>query len=58
MGKLSIFVDESGDFGAYSVRSAYYIVSMIFHEQDNGLLPNMISERFLQRIINCFRRQI
>lgn len=41
MGKLSIFVDESGDFGAYSVRSAYYIVSMIFHEQDNDLLPNI-----------------
>ena len=27
MGKLSIFVDESGDFGAYSSHCPYYIIT-------------------------------
>ena len=30
---LSIFIDESGDFGDYSKISPYYMVSMVFHEQ-------------------------
>lgn len=34
MEKLSIFVDESGDFGEYQPHSPYYIVSMVIHEQD------------------------
>lgn len=33
MKTLSIFVDESGDFGPYSKHSPYYIVSMVFHNQ-------------------------
>ena len=41
MGKLSIFVDESGDFGAYSFHSPYYIITMIFHEQDKDILTNI-----------------
>ena len=34
---LSIFVDESGDFGKYEPHSPYYIVSMVFHDQDNSI---------------------
>ena len=34
MKELSIFVDESGDFGKYASHSPYYIVSMVFHNQD------------------------
>ena len=30
---LSIFVDESGDFGTYCPQSPYYIVTMLFHNQ-------------------------
>lgn len=30
---LSIFIDESGDFGDYEYHSPFYIVTMIFHEQ-------------------------
>lgn len=37
MKKLSIFVDESGDFGSYSSHAPYYIVTMVFHEQDKDL---------------------
>ena len=33
MSELSIFIDESGDFGAYDYKSPYYIVSMVFHDQ-------------------------
>ena len=37
MKELSIFVDESGDFGEYAKHSPYYIVSMVFHEQDKDI---------------------
>lgn len=30
---LSIFIDESGDFGPYDSRTPYYIVSIVLHEQ-------------------------
>lgn len=31
--ELSIFVDESGDFGEYQSHSPYYVVTMLFHDQ-------------------------
>lgn len=34
MKELSVFVDESGDFGEYNHHSPYYIVTMVFHNQD------------------------
>ena len=37
MGILSIFVDESGDFGNYSQHSPYYIVTMVFHNQESKI---------------------
>ena len=39
MSNLSIFVDESGDFGAYSNHSPYYIITMLFHDQDKNISP-------------------
>ncbi|MBO4445981.1 MAG: DUF3800 domain-containing protein [Clostridia bacterium] len=33
MNELSVFIDESGDFGAFSPRSPFYIISMVFHDQ-------------------------
>ena len=33
MRELSIFVDESGDFGDYAKHSPYYVVTMVFHDQ-------------------------
>lgn len=35
MKELSIFVDESGDFGEYSRCCPYYVVTLIAHEQEN-----------------------
>lgn len=37
MKELSVFIDESGDFGEYSPHSPYYIISMVFHNQENGI---------------------
>ena len=37
MKELSIFVDESGDFGEYSHTSPYYIVTLVIHEQENSI---------------------
>lgn len=34
MKELSIFVDESGDFGEYDYHAPYYIISMVFHNQE------------------------
>ena len=33
MRELSIFVDESGDFGEYDHHAPYYIISMVLHDQ-------------------------
>ena len=33
MKELSIFVDESGDFGEYDPHSPFYIISMVMHDQ-------------------------
>ena len=37
MKELSIFIDESGDFGEIQDRSAYYLVTFVFHNQDDGI---------------------
>jgi len=37
MKVLSIFCDESGDFGEYEPHSPFYIVSLVFHEQDKDI---------------------
>ncbi len=33
MKELSIFIDESGDFGEYNYHSPYYIIAMVMHDQ-------------------------
>ncbi len=37
MKELSIFVDESGDFGAYENHCPYYLVTMLFHDQSKDI---------------------
>lgn len=34
MNELSIFIDESGDFGEYSNISPYYFVALVIHHQE------------------------
>ena len=42
MKELSIFIDESGDFGEYAHHSPYYIISMVFHNQYEDIRPAII----------------
>ena len=57
MKEISIFVDESGDFGEYNFISPYYIVSFVFHNQENNIenhikfINNKISKYHLNN--NC-----
>ena len=37
MKELSIFVDESGDFGEYDYHAPFYIISMVLHDQSTGI---------------------
>lgn len=37
MKELSVFVDESGDFGEYDHHSPYYIISFVFHDQEKNI---------------------
>ena len=41
MRELSIFVDESGDFGPYKLHSPFYIVTLVFHEQSTDISTNI-----------------
>ncbi|MDR2355836.1 MAG: DUF3800 domain-containing protein [Clostridiales Family XIII bacterium] len=35
--KLSVFIDESGDLGPYRSHSPYYLVAMLFHDQEDAV---------------------
>ena len=37
MKELSVFVDESGDFGEYDYHSPFYIISLVFHNQNKDV---------------------
>lgn len=38
---LSIFIDESGDFGPYEIHSPYYIISLVLHNQNHNISKNI-----------------
>ena len=37
MNELSVFIDESGDFGSYQNYAPYYIVTLILHNQSKSI---------------------
>ena len=37
MKELSIFVDESGDFGSYEPHAPYYLFTLVFHDQKESI---------------------
>jgi len=39
--KLSIFIDESGDFGPLEPHAPYYIVTMVLHDQNIDISENI-----------------
>lgn len=38
---LSVFIDESGDFGPYNAKAPYYMVAMVMHNQDVNISHNL-----------------
>ena len=52
MKELSIFVDESGDFGFNDNNPSYYIATFIFHNQFIDLSDNNPLTRLI-RSIEC-----
>ena len=55
MRELSIFIDESGDFGAYAPHSPYYIISLVFHDQDEDIQPAIDKLELCQKNTSSFR---
>ena len=39
--ELSIFIDESGDFGEVTERPSYHLVTLLFHDQNNDISENV-----------------
>lgn len=37
MKELSIFIDESGDFGDYDPKAPFYIIGMVLHDQSKDI---------------------
>ena len=50
---LSVFIDESGDFGPFEHHAPYYIVSMILHEQSTDIGDNISVLDAHLRNLNC-----
>lgn len=42
MKELSIFIDESGDFGEVKERPAYYLVTFVFHDQKEDIRQRVL----------------
>ncbi len=51
MKELSIFIDESGDFGEVVDTSPYYIVTFVFHNQADDINKNI--KRLEQQLKAC-----
>lgn len=41
MRELSIFIDESGDFGPVQKHSPFYILSLVFHDQSDDITRHL-----------------
>ena len=59
MKELSIFIDESGDLGKYDKNSPYYIISLVFHNQENDITDaiNKLEDHLVEKNMpkdHCF----
>lgn len=53
MKELSIFIDESGDWGEFEKHCPYYIVTMVFHDQTKDISESLKHLDENLRYINC-----
>ena len=42
MRELSVFVDESGDFGEYDYHAPFYIITLVFHDQNVNIQEDLV----------------
>ena len=40
---LSVFIDETGDFGAFDKKAPYYGVTLVFHDQSDDISSNIVA---------------
>lgn len=52
---LSIFIDESGDFGAYEEHAPYYIISAVLHNQNINISEDI--NRLESYLLSIFERR-
>ena len=52
MSELSIFIDESGDFGETRDVKDYYLVTFVFHDQHIDILPEISKLEESIRLLN------
>ena len=52
MGELSIFIDESGDFGETRDVRDYYLVTFVFHDQSRDISHEIIKLEETVRLLN------
>ena len=67
MKQLSIFVDESGDFGEYNGVTEFYAISFVFHNQEDAIsgiverldnsLKDVSDDRFAIHTMPLIRRE-
>ena len=50
MSTLSVFIDESGDFGSFDPKCPFYIFSLVFHNQDNNVKD--LSDKFKSDLLS------
>ena len=47
---LSVFIDESGDFGQFDVKHPMYYVAMVMHDQSNDMILSILVDTFISKI--------
>ena len=67
MKQLSVFIDESGDFGDYNGVTEFYVISFVFHDQNEDIsgiltkldnsLKDYSKERFAIHTMPLIRRE-
>ena len=51
MRELSIFIDESGDFGPYEPHAPYYLITLVFHNQADSITEEV--EYLRRHVAEC-----
>ena len=53
MAELSVFIDESGNFGPYEHHAPHYIITLVFHSQDKVIVYYDNGQKEMTTIVNA-----